>query len=275
MRTGLIITSIAILGIACKSAKPKPTDDMVIEEMAISTNEISQNDILNSKKQINGNINWEYLSARYDTEITDGMEFNQTVSMNVRMKRDSIIWFTASVAFFKLATGVVTKDSIHILDHINSRYYPLSTVNNIGIPLPNLFRNIQDLLFIGNPISDQIKWDGNIYNDSFEYQNKKDSLPSHIYYSAYLNSLFVDSQSFKFETRANNKEDMLPTILSFNYPERDSNNIEFPIPSVSVAELIQNDQLMGRLKFELRTARFNRITSYPFSIPDGYEKSSL
>ena len=191
------------------------------------------------------------------------------------MKKNSIIWFTASMAFFKLATGVITKDSIHILDHINSRYYPLSTVNNIGIPLPNLFQNIQDLLFIGNPISNKIEWDGNIYNDSFEYQNKKDSLPSNIYYSAHLNNLLIDSQSFKFETSAKNKEEMVPNILLFKYPERDNNDAKFPIPSISIAELIQNDQLMGRLKFELRTARFNKITSYPFSIPDGYEKSSL
>ncbi len=275
MRNGLIITSIAFLGVACKSAKPKPTDVMVVEEIAISTNEKNQNDILNSSNQNKSNISWEYLSARYDTEITDGMAFNETISMNVRMKRDSIIWFTASVAFFKLATGIVTKDSIHILDHINSRYYPLSTVNNIGIPLPNLFRNIQDLLFIGNPISDQIKWDGNIYNDSFEYQNKKDSLPSHIYYYAHLSNLFIDSQSFEFETSTNNKEVKLPITLTFNYPERDNNNEEFPIPSLSIAKLIQNDQLMGRIKFELRTARFNKITSYPFSIPDGYEKSNL
>jgi hypothetical protein len=268
--------SITILGVACKSVKPEQSDNsIIVEEIEMSDLDTIQKEFINSSQKNSSIINWEYLTARYDAEITDGMEFNQTISLNVRMKKNSIIWFTVSMAFFKLATGVITKDSIHILDHINSRYYPLSTVNNIGIPLPNLFQNIQDLLFIGNPISNKIKWDGNTYNDSFSYQNKNDSLNSNIYYSAYSNNLFIDSQLFKFETSAKNKQNKLPSILLFKYPERDGNNVDFPIPSVSITELIQNDQLMGRLKFELRTARFNKITSYPFSIPAGYEKSSL
>ena len=278
MRIKFIIASLSILVFACKSVKPQKEDnDLKIQEITLSDTE---NETISIEKEIpeptlSTSIDWEYLSARYDTEISDGKDFNQSISMNVRMKKDSIIWFTASMAFFKLANGIITKDSIHILDHINSRYYPLSTVNNIGIPLPNLFQNIQELLFIGNPVSEIKHWDNNIYRDSFEYQNKKDSLPSTVYYFAQKNELLVDSQSFEFKSGSTISYKDVKTLLSFTYLDRDDSDTKFPIPNVSNAELSQNDQLRGRLKFELRTARFDRITSYPFSIPEGYEKSSL
>lgn len=278
MRIKFIIASLSILVFACKSIKPKEkNNDFAVEEIKLSDTE---DETISIEKEIpesisSTNINWEYLSARYDTEISDGKDFNESISMNVRMKKDSIIWFTASMAFFKIATGIITKDSIHVLDHINSRYIPLSTVNNIGVPLPNLFQNIQELLFIGNPISEITNWDYNMYRDSFEYQNKKDSLPSTIYYFAQKNALLVDSQSFEFKSGSTISNQDVQTLLSFAYHQRDDNNAKFPIPVISIAELSQNDQLRGRLKFELRTARFDRITSYPFSIPEGYEKSSL
>lgn len=278
MRIKFIIASLSILVFACKSVKPQEiNNDLAVEEITLSDTEDETISIEEEIPESNAItiIDWAYLSARYDTEISDGKDFNQSISMNVRMKKDSIIWFTASMAFFKIATGIITKDSIHVLDHINSRYYPLSTVNNIGIPLPNLFQNIQELLFIGNPISNIKNWDNNIYRDSFEYQNKKDSLPSTVYYFAQKNNLLIDSQSFDFKSDSTISYRDVQTLLSFTYPERDESNHKFPIPGISIAELSQNDQLRGRLKFELRTARFDRITSYPFSIPEGYEKSSL
>ena len=276
MRIHLIIATLSLLAFGCKSVKPEQVNnDLVVEEIKLSDNELSFKEKEIPESTSKSILDWEYLSARYDTEISDGKDFNQTISMNIRMKKDSILWFTASMAFFKLATGIITKDSIYILDHINSKYFPLSTVNNIGIPLPNLFQNIQELLFIGNPISEIKTWENNMYRDSFDYQNRKDSIPSTVYYFTKRSNSFIDSQSFSFLTSSTFSDNNLQTLISFTYPERDDSDIKFPIPKTSKAELQQNDQLRGRLKFELRTARFDRITSYPFSIPDGYEKSSL
>ena len=72
------------------------------------------------------NKNWTYLSARLDAK-TQIQGSNQTLGISLRMKKDSITWFSVSAMFgIQVAKGLMTADSIWLLNKFSKEYYAMS-----------------------------------------------------------------------------------------------------------------------------------------------------
>jgi hypothetical protein len=68
---------------------------------------------------------WEYLAARYDV-MAAGLGQEMGLTLSVRMKRDSIVWFSVQAALgIQVAKGLLRKDSFFLLDLYNKKYYTM------------------------------------------------------------------------------------------------------------------------------------------------------
>lgn len=99
-------------------------------------------------------IAFEYFSTKTKINYTDGTsKINATA--NIRVRKDSLIWFSLTPALgIEAARGVITKDSLVIVDRINKTYFSytyaaLSEKYNF-----NITYKLLESIFLGNPPKD-------------------------------------------------------------------------------------------------------------------------
>lgn len=68
------------------------------------------------------NLTFRYFSAKARAQL-DVPNLKQTVNLNVRIKQDSIIWLSISVAGFEVARAHITPDSVRVLNKLQREYY--------------------------------------------------------------------------------------------------------------------------------------------------------
>lgn len=187
--------------------------------------------------------NWNHITASYLVDLNlDGNEM--AGKMSIRMRRDSIIWFSISASIgIQIAKGVITQDSLFFLDLYNRQYYPQSSndllYDLLGI-VPNSDSSIQALSFIQGIFTGSIARGG-----QFNYENGFGK--ANITYDTAI-------QSFP------------PPSFSINISGKNS-------PNTNGQSQKSNNGLNNiRLNAELKTVRFDAIPSYPFSVPTDYER---
>lgn len=67
-------------------------------------------------------IDFRYLTAKSKFSIKSKDENTDNASMNIRVRKDSLIWFSVQKLGIEAARGIATRDSIIILDKIHSEY---------------------------------------------------------------------------------------------------------------------------------------------------------
>ncbi len=67
-------------------------------------------------------IDFKYLTAKSKFNIKSKDENTENASMNIRVRKDSLIWFSVQKLGIEAARGIATRDSIIILDKIHSEY---------------------------------------------------------------------------------------------------------------------------------------------------------
>ncbi len=67
-------------------------------------------------------IDFKYLTARSKVSIKSQDENTDNANMNIRVRKDSLIWFSVQKLGIEAARGIATRDSIIILDKIHSEY---------------------------------------------------------------------------------------------------------------------------------------------------------
>lgn len=68
------------------------------------------------------NVTFRYLSAKGRAQL-DVPGLKQTVNLNVRVRQDSVIWLSISVAGFEAARAYITPDSVQVLNKLQREYY--------------------------------------------------------------------------------------------------------------------------------------------------------
>ena len=98
-------------------------------------------------KQLNQNIiTFNELAIKLKTKINSS-EINQSFTTNIRWKKNEKIWLSMSIIGIEGVRVLITKDSIKIMDKINSRYVlkPLSYISQKAL-VDLSFSDIQNLL---------------------------------------------------------------------------------------------------------------------------------
>ncbi|MFN4147268.1 MAG: DUF4292 domain-containing protein [Runella sp.] len=68
-------------------------------------------------------INFEYLTANSKISFKSKDQDIDNANVNIRMKKDSILWFSVVVGPIEVARGIMTQDSVQIVDRYNKAYY--------------------------------------------------------------------------------------------------------------------------------------------------------
>ncbi len=211
------------------------------------------------------NPDWKFFTGRYELDADLG-DNKMTLNFSLRMKRDSIMWFSVSIPSIgiQVAKGLITNDTAKILDLYNKTYYyiPVSQLANLlGTKL-----DLQKLqaTFMGHPLVDS----GSI----IEIPGKTDPNKS-IYITPIQNT---DYQVFTAVV-PNTNEVVKSSIISSINPKQSfviNNSSYQKQENINVPTLInlmmKDAEKNAQLDFSLKTARFDSIPSYPFVVGSEY-----
>jgi hypothetical protein len=96
------------------------------------------------------NVEFQYLSAKGKAQIEQNGNKLPNANLTLRMRRDSVIWISVSVAGFEGVRASITRDSVRIMNKLQREYYSgdfayLSRQLNVTVT----FEQVQALL-LGN-----------------------------------------------------------------------------------------------------------------------------
>lgn len=250
MRNFILLLALLTISSACKSRKPAAVEaPMHIGNLHTDTAVVLKGDNINRKS-------WAHFSDRLNIDYVsgDGQEISGTLSL--RMRNDSILWFSVSVAFgIQVAKGIITRDSVLILDLYHKEYMrmgiaDLSSMLGASVSL----RELQNLI-VSNPIFDTLYY-------------QKDT-PSGGWFSAnppVTNILFTGTQG--------NIDSSVIADTGKNRQIKVVYEGEQKSGSFSVPQLMRltafGDKNTIRLQASFTNPSDAYIPSYPFSIPSGY-----
>ena len=240
---------------------------------------------------------WGYISAKYDVDAKMGTQ-DLSGTLSLRMKKDSILWFSVSVAMgIQVAKGMLVGDTLHLLDLYNKNYYAIS-VQEVSEKLhtPVGITQLQNL-FIGLPLIDTcspMNQKTDINGQAYCAYPSSQGLYFITALTPYLIKTFFASQGDVVPTTAELRatelrhqekpndfvsvsyENWLPTT---SVPNPANANAIAPIAINKLPNYIyiqsQNAQDSAQIKMWLKNSRFDAIPSFPFNVTSEYTRMSL
>lgn len=235
---------------------------------------------------------WEQVAARYDV-MAAGLGQEMGLTLSVRMRRDSIVWFSVQAALgIQVAKGVLRKDSFFLLDLYNKKYYtmPASAMPEIlGFSLP--LSALQELLMNQESAFGPclcMAYEEDAQGEDLQIKAKYHGL-NVSYNPGTINDCSWEDSSLVYRGRSAtwkgvSESRTLLHCASLNDPaetwrltwvydeftEGDGMNMPQFIRLLG-GETKASAQNIVQASLRLKTARFTPIPSYPFAVPDGYE----
>jgi len=214
-------------------------------------------DSLNSKK-----ANYSYLNLKAKIETNSEQIPIKNLGINIRMKKDSLIWVSISAKGIAGMRISIKPDSVILLDKINKRYwkYPFDSIQKF-ISFPVSFENIEDLI-IGNPFF--------ISKNKFKEFNKTESLQLKFDYPKFKNEVYVNPKTYEL-TKMITEDKMINQLLKVTQSDFQTiSNQSFA--HTRDIQIIRNDTLYFDLV--VKKIKLNEKLSFPFRISNRYEKAN-
>ena len=203
-------------------------------------------------------VSFDYLSLKGKISI-ESPDLSQTANINIRMKRDSVIWMSVSLVGFEGLRVLITKDSFHLINRINGTYMARSSdyFNEI-IGFDAELIEIQNLMI------------GNAPFDQFLYQIVKDDTSSWLkgQKSDVINKVWVSKNSrtmssrFSSDFRAEKAD-----VIYRDYEQMGP--LEIP---TSVLGTMNNGVMESTAELTFSSASTDPISSFPFTVPENSRK---
>jgi hypothetical protein len=209
-------------------------------------------------------VAFNYLTTRSKVNYDDGNQ-NIGATANIRIRKDSLIWFSVTPGFgIEAARGLVTRDSLFLINKLQREYHAysfaeLSRKLNVVVDY-----DILEAALLGDPIvpittSNQI----NRTQDETIVQQKQQGFDIINYFN---------NQTLKL-TRVLLQEPSSPNNLLLQYAhfQQTGNNV-IPFSSTITAQYLDNQQMKATVvAFQHNKAEFSDTAlEFPFSIPDRY-----
>jgi hypothetical protein len=251
---------------ACKTTKKAIHSPLVLKTAAELVSLSSQNE-----------LKFEWINAKLSANIVTKDKEN-TVTVNLRMRRDSAIWMSISPALgIEVARVLVTKDSIKVMDRLNSKYLVrnYAYINELLQVLVD-FEMLQSLL-IGNNFSylDEKKFkssfvDGHLYVLSTlgKRKLKKTIIEDKEINRGIMQDTWLDPENYRVVKMLikdkKSKKELLANFEDFRLIDNQK------IPFISTFD-IQSFKSV-KIKIEYSKILLNKVQEFPFTIPEKYEK---
>lgn len=213
-------------------------------------------------------IDFNYLVAKSKVSFKSKTQDFDNTNVNIRMKKDSIIWLSVTGVGFEVARGIITPDSIVFMDKIHKDYFvftyqQLSKQYNFDLNFPLL----QSVILGNLPFA---KEDGGRFvkeNNQYVLKQVKDRLEIDNYLS---------EDSFKLSKI---KATEIPTQNTFTLDYEDYKEVKtflFPFTSqINLNVKSQKDQQINETNMRIKHNKVdfvNENPGFPFNIPSSYKR---
>lgn len=241
---------------SCKAKLP------VVKE-SVATNELSADKIINQHYKTRKDFKTAYIKA--DIEYKDEKQ-SQNVSAEIKIQKDKTIMISVRFLGFTVAKGIVTPTSVSYYEKIGSQYFEgdyTSLSKWLGTDLD--FFKLQNLL-LGTAIDDLKKnnYKAAIVDNLYKLENKKFNETEKFFYFEAEN-YFLKRQEIdqKFKNRS----------ISILYNEY-KDFATFTLPTQILIN-VENESKKTTINIEYKSAIFNEELSFPYKVPDGYNKINI
>jgi hypothetical protein len=219
-------------------------------------------DIINAQEKLD--FDFETLDIRSTAKYRDGKQ-SQSVSADIRIKKDEVIWINIKFLGFPAAKALITPTRVSYYEKINNTYFDgdFELISNwLGTPLD--FQKVQNIL-LGHPV------------DALTKDMLITSLENNLYHVKKANSSAITT-SYSFEPQnfllreTVVKQEAENQSLQIKYPRYQSTDDKF-VPEEIAITATQKEPVFITINYKSIT--FNEAISYPFEIPQGYTQITI
>lgn len=250
MKKILICLLLTISFISCKTKKLVTGSAQVSEKVKI-------NDIIKGQEQLA--LDFQTVNIRSSAKYRDGKQ-SQTVSADIRIKKDEIIWINLKFLGFPAAKAYITPTRLSYYEKINNTYFDgdFELISNwLGTPLD--FQKVQNIL-LGKPIEKLTKSNEIASTENNLYQVVlENNEPVTITY------LFEPQNFLLRETLVTQKSEN--QSLQVSYPNYQITDTKYVPEQIAI---IATQKQPVYITINYKNIIFNEDLSYPFDIPEGY-----
>jgi hypothetical protein len=254
MRKTFLFIILSVLFVSCKttqlSSNAKASKGVKVEEIA---------------KRHNDNFkDFSTLSIRTDVKYQD-IKNRQSISADIRIKRDEIIWINIKFLGFPVAKALITPTKVSYYEKVNGTYFEGDFIllsNWLGTDLD--FEKVQNLL-LGKALGEISKevFVSQIVENMYQLSEKK---PKDI------------QKQYAFEPgRFLLKKELIKQLaqekrLEINYVSHSVVD-DFIFPKEMNIKASQKNEVS--IDIEYKKVEINPELTFPFSIPDNYEQVEI
>ena len=213
-------------------------------------------------------VDFSYLTTRSKINFNDG-DRNLGATANIRIKKDSIIWFSVTPGFgIEVARGIVTQDSLFLMNRLEKNYYAYSfqeLSNKLNVQVS--YDVLQSALLgdMIRPIS---------RGDEIKRQEGKTLVKQKEPKVDILN--YISNENLKL-TKVVLQDKGASNSLTLDYADFQAQDTKvIPFSSTISASYQDNQQLKTTtVAFKHNKAEFSESAlSFPFDIPDSYDRKN-
>jgi hypothetical protein len=235
--------------------------------------------------------NWSHFSGRYNGKVQmDKQEY--PIIINVRMKRDSIVWFTVNFnagVQIPVAKGILLNDTLKLaLLQPNKEYYEIPVAEaSKYLSMPISVNQLQRL-FTGQPLVDTCspqplnnsQYSAKHSQDLFCYNTLINGLMIQSKFAATTKPSAVEATAFtqlketEISSPSNEKDKAILQHTDWVDVATESNNA-FSFLPMAIKLKLTSAQDTAQVDLSLTTARYDAIPSYPFKIDETFTRKTL
>jgi hypothetical protein len=212
-------------------------------------------------------VAFDYLTAKSKFSFQSKKQNFDNANINIRMKKDSLIWISVTGVGFEVARGLITRDSIFFMDKFHREYFVLSYAQLSRQYNFDINFSILQAIVIGNlPFPQQ---PGAMFMKEDDFFVLKQQA-GRINIDNYIGPNFKLTRLDAAETGTNN-------TFSLHYEDfKDVKSFLFPFSSlVTLHVKAPKEQQLSKTTIQLKHSRvelLDQTPGFPFSIPSGYSR---
>ncbi|VXB31612.1 conserved hypothetical protein [Flavobacterium sp. 9AF] len=256
MKFFLSLLLLSLFFSSCKSKKA--INDGEIANKDYSTMKIIQSHYINK-------IDFNTIAIKANAKYKDQSQ-SHSVSADIRIKKDEIIWINVKMLGFPLAKVLITPNKVSYYEKINNTFFEgdFSMLSNwLGTDLD--FFKVQNLL-LGYPVDDltKEKYQSQIEENFYKLVNKdkNDNLTKEFYFEASNFLLEKEKISQPSEKRE----------LEIFYPLYQKHQTSFLPEEINIKARQKEETIISLI---YKNIAFNEDLNFSFSIPEGYEMVTI
>lgn len=208
-------------------------------------------------------VDFKTLTSKLRIEYSDG-ESSQTLGVSLRMEKDKAIWLSAPLGVVK---AMITPGRVSFYNKLENNYFDGSfeyLSKLLGTDLD--FKKVQNLL-LGEALFDlrDERYEVSVNSSAYELKPVKSV-------DLFKTFFTVNPRNFKLASQQISQP-LQKRLLEIRYKDYQEKNKKIVPNNVGILAIDNNQRNV--IDIEYRNIEFNTKVSFPYKIPNGYEKIVL